>query len=1058
MPNYTMYHCHSDYSLLDSCTKFSDYIELAKRDGMTAIGSTEHGLPRGNISKMIACQEAGLKFLYGVEVYLTRTLAEEKVRDNYHTVLIARNHEGMKEINLAVKLASRDDHFYYQPRMTFDELIRLSKNVIVISACIASPLSKLQISDKDYQRLLNRYDYLEIQHHNHPSQAAYNQHLYQLSLETGKPLIAGTDTHSSTPYKAECRDLLMLAKGKSFPDEETFDLTYKTYDELVSAYEKQGALPRDVYLQAIENTNVMAASVEDFTVDRSNKYPISYGSAEEDARRYKELTWQMFEDKLHTGVIPKCQEEAFRSAIVEELAAFEKLGMCGFMLSESELVRWCHANGMPTGPARGSVGGSRVAYITDIIDLNPENYGTIFSRFCNADRISIGDIDLDVVDTDRPKIFNHIIERFGERKTARVSAYGTIADKGAIDDICRGLKNRYVAENRPDLNVRTYTDDDVQEFPYTLKNVDRIKKEYEANPNEAKLKYPDIFYYFNGTVNTIVSQSVHAAGMVISPCTLDDNYGTFINSGEHCLLLNMDEAHDVGMCKYDLLILTNIKIIDDVYKAIGKPFPKMHEIDFNDQNVWRDMRRSQWGVFQAESDFFYNSLKRMKPTSIKEMALLTASIRPSGASYRDDVFDRKVHTNPTKEMDELFKDNFGFVVYQEDISRALIELCGFSGSQADTVRRDIAKKDQEKIAKDIVLIKQGYIDHSDKPREVAEHDVAELLQVISDASGYAFNYSHAVAYCMIGFLCAYCRYYYPLEFCTAYLNGAHTQDDIYHGTTLAQLYGINIQMPVWGHTGEEYTFDRATNTIYQGLASVKSLSSGIGDKLHEIEYIVEPSCFTDLLLALKADGIGDKQIEILISIGYFVDFGNSAELQKILENAIKLKYGNLTWLSEEKRLALFGEAEGEIGQYAERRTEKNWKVADGAGLLRYMEQCVKARKLPPPPLREMFATWMEYIGYIPALGPEYRALMYITEPPKTLMSKKTGRPWAYSIMAISLRTAEMHEWTIRREMYVNALKSGDIIRVVGGKNGYTCKEYMGTMRYYLFNYKIIDNL
>ena len=1058
MPNYVMYHCHSDHSILDSCTKFSEYIELAKRDGMTAIGSTEHGLPRGNISKMLACQKAGLKFLYGVEVYLTRSLSNEKVRDNYHTVLIAKNHEGMKEINLAVKRASDDAHFYYAPRMTFSELISLSKNVIVISACIASPLSKLPISDKDYEKLLNRYDYLEIQHHNHPAQAAYNQHLYQLSLQTGKPLIAGTDTHSSNAYKAECRDLLMVSKGKWFPDEEGLDLTYKTYDELVEAYEKQGALPRDVYLQAIENTNVMAASVEEFTIDRSNKYPISYGSPEEDTRRYKELTWQMFEEKLKSGAIPRHQEEAFRKAIVEELAAFEKLGMCGFMLSESELIRWCHENGMPTGPARGSVGGSRVAYVTDIIDMNPEDYGTIFSRFCNADRISIGDIDVDCIDTDRPKIFEHIIQKFGERKTARVSAYGTISDKGVIDDACRGLKNKYVLENRKDLNFKTYTDEDIPECKYILKNVDKIKKEYAENPEETKAKHPDIFYYFDGMLNTIVSQSIHAAGIVISPVTLDDEYGTFMNSGEHCLLLNMDEAHDVGMCKYDLLILTNIKIINDVYKAIGKPFPKMYQIDMNDQAVWQDMRRSQWGIFQAESDFFYNSLKRMKPTNIKEMALLTASIRPSGASYREDVFERKTHKNPTKEMDELFKDSFGFCVYQEDIMKALTELCGFTGSQADTVRRDIAKKDPVKVERDVAMIRESYIKRSNKPPEEAERDVADLLQVISDASGYSFNYSHAVAYCIVGFLCAYCRYYYPLEFCTAYLNGAHSQDDIYHGTVLAQLYGINIEMPTWGHTGEEYTFDRATNTIYQGLASVKSIASGLGDRLHEIEYVAEPTCFADLLIALKAHGVGDKQLEILINIGYFKDFGNSTELLKILEYCIKLKYGNLTWLSEEKRAAMFGEDDGEIGEYAERRTEKNWKVSDGDGLLCYVDSKIMDRKLTPPPMKEQLATWMEYIGYIPMLGPQYRAMMYVTAPPRQLISKKTGKVWAISIMAISLRTAEMHEWTIPRGFYVHTLKQGDIIRVIGGKNAYKTEEWEGATRYTLYNYGIAENI
>ena len=468
------------------------------------------------------------------------------------------------------------------------------------------------------------------------------------------------------------------------------------------------------------------------------------------------------------------------------------------------------------------------------------------------------------------------------------------------------------------------------------------------------------------------------------------------------------------------------------------------------------MRKSQWGIFQMESDFAFNSLKRMKPTNINEMALLTASLRPSGASYRDDVFARKTHVNPTREMDELFKNNFGFCVFQEDIIRALIELCGFTGSQADTVRRDIAKKNPEKVAKDIVKIKEGYFRVSGKQPEEAERDVSEFIQVIDDASGYSFGYNHSIAYCLVGYMCAYCRYYYPLEFCTAYLNGAHSQDDIYHGTILAQLYGIKIEMPTWGHTGEEYTFDKATNTIYQGLASVKNLASGLGTRLHELEYIAEPICFTDLLVALKANGIGDKQIEILIGIDYFKSFGNSAELQKILDNSIKLKYGNLTWLSEGKRVAMFGREEGDISECAERRTEKNWRVTDGEGLLCYMECCVKAEKLDPTPIRDKLATWMEYIGYIPSLGPDYRSMMYITAPDNQLIAKKSGRPWAYSVMAISLRTAEMHEWTIPRELYVHNLKEGDIIRVIGGKNGYKMEEYAGMTRYYLYNYKIVN--
>lgn len=608
------------------------------------------------------------------------------------------------------------------------------------------------------------------------------------------------------------------------------------------------------------------------------------------------------------------------------------------------------------------------------------------------------------------------------------------------------------------MNIKTFKDEMIPECPYTLKNADKIKKEFDVNPDETRAKYPKVFYYHDGMVGTIVNQSMHAAGMVISPITLDDNYGVFNYDGETCLLLDMEEAHSVGMCKYDFLILTNIKIIADVYKAIGKPFPKTHEIDWNNQAVWQDMRRSPYGIFQAESSFFTNSLKKMKPTNMEEMSMLTAAVRPSGASYRDKLFAREPNKNPTKEMDEVFADTWGWCLYQEQITAALMKLCGFSGGEADIVRRDIAKKKPEAIKRDIIKIKEGYCKVHNKSQEEAEREVTDFIQVIDDASGYSFGYNHALSYCLLSYLCAYCRYHYPLEFCTAYLNGAASQSDIYNGTTLAQTYGINIEMPTWGHTGEEYTFDKATNTIYQGLASVKSLTNGLGATMHDIEQAINPTSFTDLLLCLKAEHIGDKQIEILISIGYFKKFGNPTELQKILENSIKLKYGGLVWLSEEKREAMFGKDEGEISLYAERRTEKNWKVMDGASLLRYMERCIKAKKLPPPPMKDNIATWMEYIGYTPALGPDYRAMMYVTTPPKTLTSRRTGKPWAYSIMAISLRTADMHEWTIPKGFYVHTLKQGDVIRVVGGKSAYKAEEYEGMTRYTLYNYCIANNI
>ena len=313
------------------------------------------------------------------------------MRDNYHTVLMARNMDGVKELNALVSLSCDKDHFYYTNRLTFDEFLGMSNNIISTSACLASPLNKLPDSHPRYMELANKYDFLEVQAHNHPEQIAFNKRLVALSNKLGKPLIAGTDTHSSSKYKAECRAVLLSAKHKSYGDEDSFDLTYKTYEELVDMFQQQDALSEEEYMSAIENTNLLYDMTEDIELDTAIKYPILYGSREADSEKFTETVERMFKEKLESGVIPANQADAFRRAIDEELRVFRKLKMEGFMLSMSELICWCKEHGMAIGTARGSVGGSRVAYVTDIIDLNPETWHTVFSRFCNEDREEIGD-------------------------------------------------------------------------------------------------------------------------------------------------------------------------------------------------------------------------------------------------------------------------------------------------------------------------------------------------------------------------------------------------------------------------------------------------------------------------------------------------------------------------------------------------------------------------------------------------------------------------------------------------------------------------------------------
>ena len=875
---YTVYHLHSDLSLLDSCSKFQEYVDLAKAQGMTAIASTEHGIPRSWVEKKQACDAAGIKFIPGVEIYITMSI-EEKVRDNYHTVLLARNTDGFHELNELIELSTRPDHFYYNNRITAEEFLSISPNIIKVSACLASSLARLDPSDPMYMRLARHYDFLEVQHHNVPDQAAYNKRLLQLSHQLNKPLIAGTDTHSSSKYKAECREILMLYKEQYYPGEDGFDLVWKTEDELIDAFERQGALPRNAYMEAIANTNAMADMVEDFQLDKTPKYPIIYGSPEADEEKLIETTWKMLDEKVDSGVIPSDQAEAFRKDCAEELEAFHQTNMSGFMLSMSEIISWCRNSGIPIGPCRGSVGGSRVAYVTDIIDMNPVTYNTVFSRFCNSARVELGDIDCDCMDTDRPKIFEHIINKFGEKYCARVAAYGTIADLSFIDDCGGGLAILWERDHFPGkfrengrMDKAKYKFD--AKNPYNPNKLASIKKEYSVNPDETKLNYPELFYYYDGIVGTRISQSVHPAGMVISCVTLDDHYGVFNKDGERCLYLTMDEAHDVFLVKYDMLVLKTVQVINDCCKLAGLHYPRMHEINFCDPAVWDDICNDQLGIFQFESPFAADSLAKFKPRSIEEITVINAALRPSGQSYRDDLIKRKVHKNPTPQIDAVMSNSLGYLVYQEQTIAFLKDVCGLSASYADTIRRAIGKKNKPVIDKAMPEILDGYCKNSDKPRAEAEEEAKEFLKVIEDASAYSFGYNHATGYSLLSYLCGYYKHYYPEQFIASYLKNAANDDDINTGRAMAKSRGIRMTKPVFRQDNRTFHIDTTEHTISDALSSVKGI--GIKDaealwNLRDNHYGTFVELLRDMLLYPGALNI--SVIEKLIKLDYFKEFG-----------------------------------------------------------------------------------------------------------------------------------------------------------------------------------------
>lgn len=988
MQNYTVYHLHTELSLLDSCTNFKLYVDRAKELGQTAICFTEHGNCYNWIEKKEYCEEQGIKYLHGVEAYLTKELYEypevpdewyethlgcdeketqeelsefleenkKKVRDNYHTVLIARNYEGVKEINTLLDRSTQEDHFYYKNRITFDEFKSISDNVIKISACLASPLNKLRD-----ESLIPYYDYLEVQPHvNSEEQKEYNQWLYQMSIKYNKPLIAGTDTHSLDNYKAACRSILQKAKHIIFTNEDEFDLTYKSYDELVQMFKAQNSLPEEVYLEAIENTNKMADSVETFVLDKSFKYAKCY---DDDEAVLKQRVNEGYRDKLRKGVIKKNPQYA--ANVKEEFRVFKKIGMLGFMLFMSDLVRWCWANGIPIGYCRGSVGGSTIAYLTDIIDVDPIVWHTVFSRFANEDRKELGDIDIDISPTQRHLVYEHIIDSFGADYTAYILAIGTISDKGTIDEIGRALD-------------------------YPLDEVANIKRAYEADPEKAKKDYPGLFYYFDGLLNTAISQSMHPAGIIVSPITLPDNYGTFWADGKRILQINMEECHEVSLNKYDLLGLKNVEIIKDTCALAGIPYPKSNEINWNDEKVWADMVTSPAGIFQFEGDYAFKMLQSFQPHKINDMSLVNAALRPSGASYRDRLLAHEINHNPSEIIDDLLKDNFGFLVFQEDTIAFLQKICGLSGSEADNIRRAIGRKQKDRLEKAMPSILEGYCSKSDKPRSVAEEEAKAFLQIIEDSSNYQFGFNHSTGYSMIGYTCAYMRYYYPKQFIAAYLNNANNEDDIVNGTNLAQSKGIEILPAKFGHSKDIYLPDEKENKIYKGVASIKFLNSDVANALYDMK----GQNFNSFIDVIKAFPGNSRQLDILIKLSYFEEFGSIGTLLREVEmyNA----YGGKKLLKKDK-CNLPSEL---LSKYCT-ETEKQWRVQDQDGFIK--ELCGMIPKNCSVPIQSIFQWQQEYLGYISYKDESKKNVGYVLDvntkysPKITVYAIDTGTTEVYKM-------------------------------------------------------------
>lgn len=1048
MSNYVVYHCHSDISNgttnLDSITKFPKYVEAAKACGMHALGFSEHGNIFEWYFKKKAIEEAGMKYIHACEIYVTMN-EQEKVRDNYHCVLIARNYDGFLELNRLVSKAfdRSDNHFYYVPRVYISELEATSDNIIVTSACVGGALA-LSVPEADRNRFLqfmlnNRFRcFFEIQHHRDFNQMDHNKALYKLHQQYGIPLIAGTDTHALDERHVRGRHIMQISKGANYPNEDRWDLTFKSYEELCEAYRQQGALPEEVWMEAIENTNLMAEMVEPFSVDKSNKYPNIYDNP---SATFREVVYKAAEE--HPYALKRHGREKLYARIEEELAVYDKVGATPYMLLKNYLTSWEREHGIFCGPGRGSVSGSMIAYLLHITEMDSMRFDLNFFRFLNPSRVSLADIDTDYGAEDRDKVKSFMLDDHLDLphiQTAEIITFNTIATKGSIRDIARAF-NKLYNEGKGTIS---YTDAEVRAL---CDAVDR-----DGNVDETtRSKNKELFEYVDLVTGTIVSIGSHPCGVLISDHDLAAEVGLCTTSGSKYPVscLYMKELDELNWVKWDILGLDNVALINQTCALAGIERLTPDNVDLEDAKAWEEIKNDTTCIFQWESGQAANFLRRFMSkevitkakqrnpnfSMIKWMSFGNGLLRPACASYRDDVADGNTYDNGLPELNDFLAQEAGHVCMQETIMKWLVQFCGYSQAESDTVRRGIAKK--KGTDKLLPEIESRFIEYAPKhyniTAEQAKEVIKPFIQTIMDASSYAFSWNHSDAYSCIGYICGYLRTYYPIHFIAAALNVfSADQEKTANIVEYAQQHNIKLLPPRYGHSSATYNIDTEKSVIYKGIASIKYMNTQVAEELYKVASEGEQKYFMDVLQRIVQTSLDTRQLDILIKLDFFAEYGNANHLGVVALWFDLFKQGKAKQISKDKvdGTPLEGIIKGyatDIGTTGKQR--KSYIITDMQGLLIACEMYVRSLNIADYEFKVKCDQQNEFLGYIDLTTnrEEDRRKLLITDM-RPMRSKDGGSVWGYALFTRSIGSGKASRLTLRAKLFeYEPVHKGDVV-------------------------------
>ena len=902
-------HNHTFHSVLDGLTKIHDLVDKVKELGMEAAAVTDHGTMSGILDYYKTAKKAGIKPIIGIETYVaTRSRFDRdpgKDKQRFHLTVLAMNNTGFHNL---MKLSTRAnlEGMYYKPRIDHDLLEELNEGLIVLSGCASGEIG-VALKEDDYDRARDiakwyksifgdRY-YLELQDHGHPKsnthwdvQEKINEGLVKLSKELDIEMVVTCDGHYLTHEYQDAHEILLcVGTGSYLSDEKRMSL---------KDFELHLTDPRDIidhwgeeFPEVIRNTKKIADRC-DVEIELGRilipKYPLPDGENEHSyllrltyqglLQRYNGASKEEAEKLDPDEIIPKLSDEV-RERAEMELGVMGNMGYEGYFLIVQDFINWGKSQGIVFGPGRGSAAGSIVAYALNITDLDPLKYGLLFERFLNPDRISMPDIDVDIQDTRRDEVIEYCAKKYGEDHVSNIATFGKMFGRMAVRDVARVLEVPYAESDRLAKLVPPPNQGRHIPLSVSIKEDADLRNEYENNPT-AK----EVLDYAIQLEGTIRSHGVHACGVVIAPDTLV-NYIPLemAQKGVVATQFPMGEVEELGLLKMDFLGLSNLTIINNAMRIIRKAYKKeinLSELPLDDKKTYELFQRGDTtGVFQLESAGMKRYLRGLKPTTFEDIIAMVALYRPGPMQFIDSFIRRKhgeeeityLHSG----MKNSLKNTYGILVYQEQFMQISKEWCGFTGGQADTLRKAVGKKKIDLMKKVKPEFVEGAVKVGGATKEIAETFWTQL----EEFANYCFNKSHAACYGLIAYWTAYLKAHYPDAFMAALMTSDHDDTDrLAIEITECKHMGISVLSPDVNESFVEFAVVPNENKIRFGMSAVKGVGVGA---VEEVLRAREDGPFTsveDFARRVSTSKFNRKAWESLIKSGAFDDMGDRSDL------------------------------------------------------------------------------------------------------------------------------------------------------------------------------------